>query len=141
VSPDSKTILFGHLAFIALAAALLLMQYIPVKLPKKVFPFAMIPISFCDGLWAATGVPKRSGASLLTAILLWSVTGIGTVVIISMNIAERVRQARAEGIKMYDEGSFFFMLLGCLACFIILLIGFSLGRSGYFIRSKMGRSS
>jgi len=100
----------------------------------------MIGISFCVGLWAALGIPKKSGASLLTAIILWAIAGISTVVIISMNVAEGVREAREAGIKMYDEGSFFFMLLGCLACFFIVLIGFSIGRLWYFIRSKIGRS-
>ncbi|HEY6170955.1 MAG TPA: hypothetical protein VIX80_01735 [Candidatus Kapabacteria bacterium] len=141
MTSDTKTILFGHLAFIALAAVLLVMQQVPTELPKRLFPFAMIAISFCAGLWAALGVPKRSGASLLTAIILWSVAGIGTVIIISMNIAERVRRAREVGAKMYDEGSFFFMMLGCLACFVILLFGFSLGKLGYFIRSKNGSTS
>lgn len=141
MSTDFKTILFGHLAFIALAAALLVMQYLPIELPRALFSFAMIAISFCAGLWAALGMPNRSGASLLTAIILWAIAGISTVVIITMNIAERVRQAREMGEKMYDEGSFFFMLLGCLVCFIILLIGFSLGRLLYFIRSKKGSSS
>jgi 4-hydroxybenzoate polyprenyltransferase len=141
VSADFKTILFGHLAFIALAAALLLMQYVPTELPKKVFPFAMIAISACAGAWAALGVPRRSGASLVTAIILWTVAGVSTIVILTMKNVERMERARAEGMKMYDEGSFIFLLLGCLACFVILLIGFSLGRLWYFIRSKKGISS
>jgi hypothetical protein len=141
VSSDFKTILFGHLAFIALAGLLLLMQYLPIGLPRVLFSFAMIAISFCAGLWAALGIPKRSGTSLATGIILWTIAGISTIVIITMNIAERVRLAREMGEKMYDEGSFFFILLECLGCFIILLIGFSFGRLWYFIRSKKGSSS
>lgn len=141
MSSDTKTILFGHLAFLALAAVLFVMQYVPTELPKVLFPFAMIAISFCVGLWAALGVPNKSGASLLTALILRSIAGTSTVVIISMNIAERMREAREAGMKMYDEGSTIFMLLGCLACFIIVLLGFGTGKLRYFIRTKKAISS
>lgn len=99
MSTDFKTILFGHLAFIALAAVLLVMQYLPIELPRVLFSFAMIAISFCAGPWAALGLPKRSGASLLTAIILWAIAGISTIVIITMNNIERMREAREAGIK------------------------------------------